>query len=195
MSLFVVTPIFSGSTCSTKSRRNTLGTTCVASFWLGSCLRVSRLSNLSLCNPFPSAHSELIKTDNQEVFLFCPMDFGYNSRILPPFLQSSPFDIGLHFSLTLLPIGGVSRCTASRVIIALGRDAPYTKFFYLYAYLVDSSLPAVSLDDWRKRTDLSKDRDIVVLPETFLPNIVTFIRIPELSYSIRMALYFWSSWS
>lgn len=91
-------------------------------------------------------------------------------------MQSFPFRYWLAlFPDINKPIGGVKQMhRLGESLIALGREASLIQSSASFKPTwFDSSLSAVSLDDWRQRTDFSKDRDIVVLPETFLPKIVS----------------------
>ena len=74
------------------------------------------------------------------------------------------------------PIGGVKQVHRfAEALIACGRQATLIQQeASFHPGWFTSSVPTIGLDEWRSRSDLSPTRDVVVLPETFLPVLESY---------------------
>ena len=74
------------------------------------------------------------------------------------------------------PIGGVKQVHRfAEALIACGRQATLIQQdAAFHPGWFASSVPSIGLEEWRSRSDLSPARDVVVLPETFLPMLESY---------------------
>ena len=71
------------------------------------------------------------------------------------------------------PIGGVKQMhRLAEALLAAGREATLIQqSSAFHPGWFNSSVPAIGLRAWQERTDLAPQRDVVVLPETFVPEL------------------------
>lgn len=74
------------------------------------------------------------------------------------------------------PIGGVKQMHRfGEALIAAGRQATLIQQSgEFHPGWFSSSVPAIGLVEWQARTDLSPQQDVVVLPETFMPQLLRY---------------------
>ena len=84
------------------------------------------------------------------------------------------------------PIGGVKQMHRfGEALIAAGRDATLIQqSAAFHPGWFNSSVPAIGLADWQARTDLTPQRDVVVLPETFITELKRYgLGLPKVVFN------------